>query len=325
MTAASVLLAQLPSNHGGYGPDGLPVRDRLILDMLAAEQSPPYEWVQLVSQKGDRTLRLLVGADAVKIGDETDAIRVNLCQLAAQELADGHNCALLTPKLNDLVWEQSAIKLTPSTISPYPADATGAMVQHSRMIDAKLPPQFPPNMLIGNVGKGAINSTLLWKPQPLPGKMAIYGWHVGKTYPGARPAATSDGGHVIQPESTLHVAPFVDYSATVRFVRREVELSTPDGSRLMDLSEVALDPDLCDLVSHAGPVIMRHPGVPCPESPTALVGGGGGAKPPCGCPIPPAGTPGTTPSATTREPFPTMAVVVGGVALASAVAYFATR
>jgi hypothetical protein len=319
MTAASALVAELPPNHGGYGADGIPVRDRMILDMLAAEQSPPYEWVQLVSVKGDRALRLLVGADAVKIGDESDAIRVNLCALAAQELADKHDCALLTPKLNDLVWEQSAAKLSPSNISPYPADATSAMVQHSRTIDAKLGPHFPPNMLVGNVGKGSINSTLLWAP-PKPGKMAIYGWHVAKTYPGARPAATPDGGHVIQAESIKHVAPFVDYSATVRYVRREVELSTKAGSQLMDISDVALDPDLCDLVSHAGPVIMRHPGVPCPE----LVGGPG--KPPCGCPVPPSGSPPPPkPKAGPVEAVPPLALVVGGVAFASAVAYFATR
>jgi hypothetical protein len=282
----------------------------MILDMLGHEYSPPYEWVQIVSASPRGMLRLLVGADAVKMGDESDAIRVNLCQLAAQELADRHDCTLLTPKLNDLRWEQSAIKITPTTFAPYPADQTAAMVAHSRAIDAKLPPNLPGNMIVGNVGKGAVNSTLLWNP-PKPAKMAIYGWHIPAA---GEPAATPDGGRVIQAESTKHVAYFEDYSATVVYVRREVELTTDAGTQFLDIADIALDPELCSFVSHAGPVIMRHPGIGCPP----VVAGGGA---PSACPIPGGGAPPPTqPSGAS-----TAALVVGGVVLATAAAYFATR
>lgn len=311
MTAATELVSQLPPDAVALGPDGIPIRDRMILDMLAAEQSPPYEWAQIVSASPRGMLRLLVGADAVKLGDESDAIRVNLCQLAAQELADRHDCTLLTPKLNDLTWEQSAIKLSPSTIKPYPASHTAAMVQHSRTIDGKLPPNMPPNMIVGNVGKGAVNSTLLWNP-PKPAKMAIYGWHVPT---GWDPAATPDGGRVIQPESTRHVAYFVDYSATVRYVRREVELTTDAGTQFLDIADVGLDPELCSFVSHAGPIIMRHPGIGCPP----VVAGGGA---PSACPIPGGGAP---PPPAQPSGVSTAALVVGGVVLATAAAYYATR
>jgi hypothetical protein len=319
MTAASALIAELPANHGGYEPDGLPVRDRLILDMLSAGEAPPYEWVQIVSSSPRGTLRLLVGADAVKIGDETDSIRVNLSQLAAQRLADRSDCLLLTPKLNDLRWESCGAKLTPSNIAPYPADKTEAMVQHSRMIDAKLPEGYPPNMLVGNVGKGAVNSTLLWQP-PNPTHMAIYGWHVPKTDPLARTAATPTGGYVIQRESIKHLANFVDYSATVVYARREAELATEEATRVVDLADIALDPEWCDLVSASGPVIMRHPAIPCPD-PTALVGG---AVEPAACPLPPGGTP-PIPAPSAAPAVPTAALVAGGVGLALAVAYYATK
>jgi hypothetical protein len=317
MPTGAELVADLPPNAGGLGPDGITVRDGMILDMLAQEYSPPYEWVQLVSATDRGVMRLLVGADAVKIGDEYDSVRVNLSQLSAQALADRHDCALLTPKLNDLVWEQAAAKPPPMTIAPYPDTKTWAMEQHSRRIDAALPPSWQPNLLVGNVGKGAVNSTLLWNPEPRPSKMAIYGWHVGPSYPNARPAATPDGGLVIQPESIKHQAYFEDYSATVRFVRREVELTDDSGTRVLDIAEVATDPELCGFVSHAGPVIMRHPGITCPS---AVAGNG---APPTACPVPGGGPPPQPPpggGATT-----TAALVVGGVLFATTIAYFATR
>jgi hypothetical protein len=319
MPTGSQLVAELPPNGQALGPDGIPERDRMILDMLGAGYSPPYDWTQLVSATDRGMMRLLVGADAVKVGDESDAVRVNLSQLAAQELADRHDCALLTPKLNDLVWEQSAVKPPPMTIDPYPDSQTWAMVEHSRRLDEALPLGMPPSMLVANVGKGAVNSTLLWRPEPRPAKMAIYGWHVPS---GHEPAATPDGGRVIQAESIRHVAYFVDYSATVRFVRREVEFTDDSGSRVLDLAAVAADPELCQYVSHAGPVVMRHPGIPCPPA-VSLVGGGG--KLPCGCP-PPSGAigPSPTPSPAAGGVSNT-ALVIGGVLFASAIAYFATR
>ena len=316
MPSGTELVAELPPVRGGMDEDGLPIRDSMILGMLADNYSPPYEWVQVVSATDRGVLRMLVGADAVKIGDEVDAVRVNLSGLAAQVLADRHDCCLLTPKLDDLCWEQSAAKPPPMTINPYPADQTWAMEQHSRRIDDALPAGLSPSLLVGNVGKGAINSTLLWSPQPRPDKMAIYGWHVPPTYPQCRPAATPDGGHVIQPESTVHVSYFSDYSSTVRFVRREVELTDERGIHVLDIADVATDLELSPFVSHSGPVILRNPGVACPSvvagngaPPTACPVGGGGATPP-----PPGG--GITSTA---------ALVVGGVLFATVAAYFATR
>lgn len=312
MSAASALLAELPETAGELGLDGIKERDRLILDMLYAGQAPLYEWVQLVSAGPAGVLRMLVGADAVKIGDETDSVRVNLCQLAAQELADRHDAALLTPKLVDLRWEQAGAKLLPTTIDPYPADQTWAMVRHSREIDSKLPPGWPPNMVIGNVGKGAVNSTLLWNP-PKPDRMAIYGWHWAG---GAYPAVLPDEGRVIQPESIRHLAYFVDYSATVVLLRREVEFTNDQGSSVRDIADVATDPELHHLVSASGPVIMRHPGVACGA--TEMGNPEGGL--PVACPVPSAGAPPTS-----AAPISNWALAAGGVALAGTVAYFATR
>lgn len=315
MPGGAQLVADLPPDAGGLGPDGITVRDSMILSMLADDYSPPYEWVQLVSATPRGVMRLMVGADAVKIGDEVDAVRVNLSQLAAQVLADRHDCALLTPKLDDLCWEQSAAKPPPMTFDPYPADQTWAMEQHSRRIDDALPAGFSSSLLVGNVGKGGVNSTLLWSPEPRPDKMAIYGWHIPS---GGKPAATPDGGRVIQPESIKHVSYFEDYSATVRFVRREVELSDDSGVHVLDIADVATDPELCQFVSHAGPVILRHPGVGCPS----VVAGDG--SPPTACPVPggvmppPAGTDDGTRSTSA-------ALLIGGVLFASVVAYFATR
>jgi hypothetical protein len=280
--------------------------------MLYAGAAPPYEWAQIVSASELGICRLLVGVDAVKIGDADDSVRVNVCQLAAQELADRHDCALLTTKLVDLRWEAAGAKPTPTTIAPYPADHTWAMVEHSRRIDQKLPPGFPVNMLVGNVGKGAVNSALLWEPQPRPDKMAIYGWH---SPAGKYDAVTRGLGRVIQSESIKHFAHFVDYSATVVMVRRELELTDDSGSRVLDIGDMATDPRLWPLVSASGPIIMRHPAIACPP----LEGGNGPG--PVACPLPPSAPP--APSSARR--LPTGPLIFGGVALALGVAYFATR
>lgn len=324
MASGPELVATLPPDGGAAYPDGTRERDRAIMRLLREPgNAPPVEWVQLVSSGPQGILRMLVMADVVRLG-ETDPIRVNLSHPAAQQFADEYECAIVTPKINDLIWDQAPAKITYSNIVPYPEDATAAMVEHSRRIDAKLPPGLPENVLRANLGKSYVNSNLLWQPGN-EDRACIYGWHttdpaIPRPTPGPRDAVTRDGQRVIQPVSVKHWAHFVDYSQTVRYVRREAELADDYSTRVVDLGELAQDPKWCEYISAEGPVILRHPMVTCP-TPEAFMGG---SVPPVACPVPSGGKPPPPPPSSAAE-FPTWPIIVGGVGLALGVAYFATR
>jgi hypothetical protein len=82
------------------------------------------------------------------------------------------------------------------------------------------------------------------------------------------------------------------------------------------LASIALDPALAALVSHEGPLPMRHPGVPCPDS-------GEGSQPvacPCSWTLPPKGS-GSTASLV-QQYFP---AALAGTAIGTAAALVATR
>jgi len=184
---------------------------------------------------------------------------------------------------------------------PHMAD-TDTMIKHSAAVDAQVGPLIqdlygpevdPRELLIAPVGKDWSNSRRLIGSPMVHGQPAAinYGGHrqdmgpIPKT--GPFPSATMYPPVVVhQSEGRAHSYGHTDYSQGGRFYMRLVEICEPaplsgmgrmgcqagvscrlpDGttgqSRCVDIYDVAQDAELWPLVSHNGPVYMRHFAVP---------------------------------------------------------------
>jgi hypothetical protein len=195
--------------------------------------------------EGGHTLRLDVAMDAVKIGEQTDAVRVAADPITQQIIADHLGCLLPTAKICDLIWKQvldgKGIKLKPHTQPPdsHMSD-TDRFVEHSDAIDRERDGHCG---LMWPVGKVFALSAKVTSD-----KCANYGWHVTS---GSQFSGVTDGVIVLQPLATAHSKAFTDYSQLCGgLVKRVCYL---DGEE-EDLAQILKDPALCSLVSTEGPL-----------------------------------------------------------------------
>lgn len=272
-------------------------RDAAILDAVRAGHYVPITWCALEVVLGQLHALIGVSSDALRIGEEGDAIRVpvsaRLSQQIADELSIHHDlpCHVPTAFLDDLAWNQAATRLPPHPMTQTPAGVaimgkTSQSAAHSAWIDqAAAAAGHVEGHLLRNVGKTWINWSDLWWRADGGSKGINYGWHTAQPLlisPGhyTGPACTSRGGYVIQPPGDFHNDLHSDYSQVLTLVSEDVLLidhgTGEQGS--VSLASIATDNDLCGLVSHAGTVPMRHPGVPC-------VASAEGVSPPS-CPVP---------------------------------------
>src|SRR5262245_24509297 len=123
---ATTLLGALPSAAG-------PERDRALLAAFVRGEHPPIVWSELYVQAEGVSATLFVSADALKIGSDVDAVRVNLSAGAAQLVADHFGAMLPTSRICDLIWQQASVRLTPCLQTPdqHMGD-TSRMLEHSR-------------------------------------------------------------------------------------------------------------------------------------------------------------------------------------------------
>lgn len=237
------------------GPD----RENRIMELVRKDQHVPWRFFTVRSEHGGHVGEFLVLEDVVALrgedwpGNAEQWLRVSMAMTTAQLVvdhigetapqADGRGAYLLTPHLVDLVAAQATVRL-----EPIPRGASSEMAstlwiekQHEQIEAARA----------GRVGPCApcgkdfvLDDRLALKPD----RCAIYGWH----------ART---GKPIQPVYLGHFAHFTDYSQKVRCV---LDLCVVDGQR-RSFPDIAQDPELCGLVSDAGPLqVLRHPAVDPP-------------------------------------------------------------
>jgi GH25 family lysozyme M1 (1,4-beta-N-acetylmuramidase)/peptidoglycan hydrolase-like protein with peptidoglycan-binding domain len=238
MPSATEILRAFPVGPGS-------AREALILDLIKQGQHLELEWAELEVKRGADTATLFVTADAVRIGDLTDAVRINATARTAQQIADLLGCVLQTPKICDLVWEQASIKLSPSFQAPDAAMAsTERMVLHSRAVDEKIRGRVG---LVANVGKDWVLTNRLFSH---PQRAANYGWFDTRA-PNRRMWQTLGLSHNLE---------HVDYSQVVRLVRRDAKLNGQNVA--IDSAEISW------ALSSEGPLkAFRIPNVP--ELPTS--------------------------------------------------------
>lgn len=222
-------------------------RESALYEAVISERIATIAWTPITSEHDGHTAIIYVDADALRVIDGDETIRINVTPRTAQRIADALDALLPTPKICDLVWEQADVRIAPSIQR---ADATMAstsrMLEHHRAVEAKIEGRAG---LVENVGKHWVISKRL---EDTVDRAANYGW-----YDDAAP--TMRGAHRLwQPIGLAHNLAHVDYSQVLRLVRRKCEI---DGEE-RDLADVLLDPELAHLASDEGPLALhRIPGV----------------------------------------------------------------
>lgn len=239
--------------------------DRAVLQAVQ-DGIAQLEFATIDASFGGHSAKFQVFRDALRV----DGVRVAVSAACSERIAGALGCALITPKISDLIWAQ-ARQLAPRPRGLWLAGnalqihQTLAMVEHSRALDALGAHEG----LLADVGKDwCMTNLLVNKPE----KACNYGWHVrGQFFAGLRAhaSATLEGAFVVQPLGTVHNRNHVDYSQTVRLVRLEC---TVDG-RPANLLDLLRDPELAGLASHEGPLrtleLALVPGSPTAPAPTS--------------------------------------------------------
>jgi hypothetical protein len=223
-------------------------RESALFEAVMAGRAAPITWVALRSEHEDRAATIYVAADALKLIDGDESVRINVTPTTAQRIADALEAVLPTPKICDLVWDHADVCIPPSFQPPGATMAfTSRMLQHHRAVEAKVAGRAG---LIENVGKHWVITERLTDDKD---HAANYGWY--------DPHAPNLRGvyRVWQNVGLAHNLEHVDYSQVLRLVRRTCEV---DGEE-MDIADVLADPGLAGLVSDEGPLaFFRIPGVP---------------------------------------------------------------
>lgn len=224
-------------------------REALLLAQVTAGNIV-HGWATITASNSTHTVELDVSRDALSVGTSGDRVRITVNAETAQHIADALDAMLLTPRMSDLIRQQAAVVIAPATQTPNATMAnTSRMVLHSQTVDQRI---GGASGLVANVGKDwVLSNKLLLQPS----RAANYGWHVASSsYPGTLP-----GMFVLQPLGLAHNHFHVDYSQTVRLVRKTCRVDGIERPLVDVLSDAMLGPLIC----HEGVLqVFRQPGVP---------------------------------------------------------------
>jgi hypothetical protein len=245
-----------------------------VIEQLKAGQAV-FEWAPLVSEYDGYKLLMAVTRDAIKFpmtvtgaGDvepETRLVRRMVNALETQQAADFLFCMMLTPKLEDLIYQQATVRLEPITQIDGNICAVSTDVRHSELIDKALVGKDNGG-IVSTVGKSWVLSNYLASPTQLKygARTACnYGW-LGKT---AGHLAVTPGLNAWQPPVYQHNDEHKDPSQTLRLVYGAGVLTWPDGvTEVIALKDVVAA-GVAPLISHEKQLkYLRQAHVPAPSS-----------------------------------------------------------
>jgi hypothetical protein len=154
------------------------------------------------------TATLWVTPDYLAIGSDDDFFYVPLNYYSATLVAARLGGVLPTPRIVDAIYEQSLHHLKPAPLPAGPLMGTNLyMAEHKRKVDAQRRGLSLGDLISGHKKDLVLTNRLA----QLPGRVAIYGWHLA-------------AGRPIQPLSLVHGARYVDYSHGVRLVASMMEV-----------------------------------------------------------------------------------------------------
>jgi len=218
-------------------------REHAILDQLLEGNLPDFlrnlKPVNLQQRlKSGRLVQatVFVTPDYLAIGSQADFIRIPMNYHTATTVAARFGFVLPTRKIVDAIYQQSAYRFTPQTMTPGPQMRSTAYYQkHNRKIaQQRIARDIPLGALVAGHKKDVVITNRL---AHMPDRIAIYGWQ-------------KSGGIPIQPLSTVHGAGYADYSHGIRLVSDFVLI---DG-KLRSIYGVLQDPQTASVLSEEGPI-----------------------------------------------------------------------
>jgi peptidoglycan hydrolase-like protein with peptidoglycan-binding domain/N-acetyl-anhydromuramyl-L-alanine amidase AmpD len=225
-----------------------PEREALLLEQVRAGNIQ-HNWATITAESGGHRIELDVSEDALRVGAPQDAVRITVNASTAQRIADQLDGMLLTPRMADLIRQQADIVVEPAVQAANATmGTTSRMVAHSRAVDQRVAGRAG---LVANAGKDWVLTNEL---SGRPDRAANYGWFVERS----SYRATLPGLDVLQPLGLAHNRFHVDYSQTVRLVRKVCRIDGVERATADVLSDAAL----ARLVCHEGVLrVLRMPAV----------------------------------------------------------------
>ena len=185
----------------------------------------------------DVTATVWVTPDYLAIGSDDDFFYVPLNYYSATLIAARLGCVLPTPRIVDAIYDQSVHHLKPAPLPASPLMGTNLyMAEHKEKVDAQRR-----GLALGDLISGHKKDLVLTnRLAEIPGRVAIYGWHLAT-------------GRPIQPLSLVHGARYVDYSHGVRLVASVVDVAGVARS----IYDALQDSSLASALSREG--VTRNP------------------------------------------------------------------
>jgi hypothetical protein len=218
-------------------------RERFIASALLAGDIPSFlRTLKPVRLQGELpsgrivTITLCVMPDYLAIGSDRDFLRIPMRLGTALLVAQRFGFVLPTARIVDAIYDQAEVQLAPQ---PLPAGdamrSTAYYRTHDGLVRAQLEGRAAPlGALVAGDKKDLVLTNEL---RTMPGRIAIYGWHVSS-------------GHPIQSLSLWHGTRYADYSHGSRMVSQIVLVNGMQRS----LYDVMGDPKLAPIVSREGPI-----------------------------------------------------------------------
>jgi hypothetical protein len=165
--------------------------------------------------------KVYVFARTLRIGAQ-NPVRVSVNYETAQRICDLLGCAMMTPHVADLTFDQSTLKLAPQPMSKWVEDGsmakTNRMIEYSQKLDKLVPIETP--QLVSNESKHWVNTKRFWvdpdaaKRWPPSKRSANYGWW----------SKAAPNGRLWQSTGLAHDWFHVDYSQQLVLMHQQPDL-----------------------------------------------------------------------------------------------------
>jgi|GEM_PF-498535 len=193
-------------------------REALIVTEILSGNMPEFilNFVEITTLQRDaqgslREVTLFVSPDYLSVGDSLNYFIVPLGPVSAQTIADRYDASLPTPKVVDIIYDHSTLKLEPFTYIPRGNrnETPDILYDHSKVIQSQMRAAgYPPGTFVAGTKKDIVISSKLTDPGRTR-HVTIYGWH-------------KPDGKPIQPVSNVHINTYVDYSHGARLISNRV-------------------------------------------------------------------------------------------------------
>lgn len=185
---------------------------------------------------------IYVSPDYLSIGNSLDYFIIPLSPMASTKVAKAFNASLPTPKIVDLIYEKSELKLEPFNYIPRGDrnETPDILYDHSKVIQAQIKAAgYSPGVFVAGTKKDIVISSKLTDTLRQH-HVTIYGWH-------------RLNGQAIQPIYNGHINTYVDYSHGTRLISNKVLI---DGKEY-DYRDVLKNSLLCTLLSYESEPLLK--------------------------------------------------------------------